>query len=306
METKTFKATLNFKTDGQPGEFEAVFATLNVVDLDGDVTLPGAFGQQKVLIEPWNHNDEAPPVGKGQISENENEAVVNGRFFLDTQAGKDHYTVAKELEELQEFSYSFHIKDAEPGMFGGERVRFLKKMDVIGVGQVSRGAGIATRLTNIKSDQKRAIAPRSTPTTDVAWDGPANEARLRNDGDAAYYRRAFAWVDPEGDPNVKASYKFIHHMVDGDGNIGAANVRGCSNGIGVLNGGRGGTVIPEADRQGVYNHLARHLRDAEMEPPELKSIEDETAGGGKSSEDINTEISLAELGQLMRRLEIEQ
>ena len=45
-------------------------------------------------------------------------------------------------------------------------------------------------------------------------------------------------------------------------------------GIGVLNGGRGGTTIPDADRQGVWNHLAKHLRDADLTPPELKSADD--------------------------------
>lgn len=110
-----------------------------------------------------------------------------------------------------------------------------------------------------------------TETSDAAWDGPANEARLKLDQPESYYRQAYAWQDPDGDPTTKAAYKFIHHEVDGDGNIGAANVRACVTGIAVLNGARGGTTIPDADRPGVYNHLAAHLRDADVEPPELKS-----------------------------------
>lgn len=152
METKTYRASLEFKEegDGQKGTFEAVFATLNVIDHDQDVTLPGAFGEQRVVIEPWNHNWEAPPVGKGVINERENEAVVDGRFFLTTEAGKEHYEVARELKEDQEFSYTFNIIEAEPGKFEGRDVRFLKKLEVIGVGQVTKGAGIATRLTSLK------------------------------------------------------------------------------------------------------------------------------------------------------------
>lgn len=115
-----------------------------------------------------------------------------------------------------------------------------------------------------------AIASHSTETVDRAWDGPGNVARLRTDEDPTYYRRMFAWVDPDGDPATKAAYKFPHHEVDGEGNIGPANVRACIAGIAVLNGARGGADIPDADRRGVYNHLARHLRDAEMEPPELQ------------------------------------
>lgn len=118
---------------------------------------------------------------------------------------------------------------------------------------------------------RRAIGVHHTETVDKSWDGPANEARLKLDQDESYYRKAYAWQDPDGDPRTKAAYKFIHHEVDGDGNIGAANVRGCIAGIAVLNGARGGADIPDADRPGVYRHLAAHLRDADMEPPELKS-----------------------------------
>lgn len=115
-----------------------------------------------------------------------------------------------------------------------------------------------------------ALRIHHTATNDGAWDGPANEARLRNDGDEAYYRSAFAWQDPDGDPATKAGYRFVHHFVSGDGTVGAAATRAAIAGIGVLNGARGGTTIPDGDRQGVYNHLAAHLRDADIEPPELK------------------------------------
>ena len=106
-----------------------------------------------------------------------------------------------------------------------------------------------------------AISPHSTPTSAQGWDGPAAEAALPN-SDLA---RFFAWRDPDGDPNAKATYRFVHHHP-----AGAANVTACRTGIGVLNGGRGGTTIPPGDRRGVYAHLARHLRDANVEPPEAQ------------------------------------
>jgi HK97 family phage prohead protease len=120
-------------------------------------------------------------------------------------------------------------------------------------------------------ESRSAIGVHHTPTVDQSWDGSANEARLKDDGGASYLRKFYGWVDPSGDPATKAAYKFGHHEVDADGNIGGANVRGCIAGIAVLNGGRGGANIPDADRTGVHSHLAAHMRDAEMEPPELKS-----------------------------------
>jgi HK97 family phage prohead protease len=119
---------------------------------------------------------------------------------------------------------------------------------------------------------RHAIASHGTATSEAAWDGPANESRLKIGESADYYRKAYAWVDPDKDAATKAAYRFIHHEVDSAGTIGAANVKACANGIGILNGGRGGTDIPDGDREGVYRHLASHLKDAGKEPPELKSF----------------------------------
>lgn len=116
-----------------------------------------------------------------------------------------------------------------------------------------------------------AIRIHHTATDDGRWDGPTNEARLRLSESETYYRSAFAWIDPDADPQTKAAYKFIHHFVSSDGTVVAASTRACIAGIAVLNGARGGTTIPDADRQGVYNHLAAHLKDADMEPPDLKA-----------------------------------
>jgi uncharacterized protein len=116
-----------------------------------------------------------------------------------------------------------------------------------------------------------AIAIHHTATSTGAWDGPANEARLKLDGTEAYHRSAFAWQDPAGDPTTKAAWKFVHHEVGADGSVGAANLKACSSGIGILNGGRQGTTIPATDRRGVHAHLAAHLADAQLEAPPLRS-----------------------------------
>ena len=120
-------------------------------------------------------------------------------------------------------------------------------------------------------ENRKAIAVHHTATSTGSWNGPKAEANLRSDGDASYYRKAYAWQDPNGDPTNKGTYRFIHHEVSSDGTIGAANVKACQTGIAVLNGARGGTTIPKADRKGVWNHLAAHIRDAGLEPAELKS-----------------------------------
>jgi hypothetical protein len=124
-----------------------------------------------------------------------------------------------------------------------------------------------------------AVGPHHTATADDAWDGPAAEAALPSPMSEATGRGFYAWIDDsqvDAGQMPKTAGRFGHHDVAG-GNPGPANVKACQSGIGVLNGGRGGTTIPGADVQGVYNHLAGHLRDAGLEPPELMSTDDGAA-----------------------------
>ena len=116
------------------------------------------------------------------------------------------------------------------------------------------------------------VKPHSTGTSDDAWDGPANEKKLPSPMSVATARSAYAWIDDSAvkdDQVNKADCKFIHHEVSADGKPGKANMTACSSGIGVLNGGRGGTTIPKGDRQGVHDHLAKHLKDGGKDAPPL-------------------------------------
>lgn len=153
MEQKIFRAPIELKADGQDGEFRAEFATLNVIDHHGDVTEPGAFQEgQEVVIEPWNHGWTLPS-GKGVIHADEQKAWVDGRFFLDTDTGRETYRTVKNLGPLAEWSYSFDVLESGEGVFNDQQVRFLRSMDVAGVGPVTRGAGIDTRTAYIKQKE---------------------------------------------------------------------------------------------------------------------------------------------------------
>lgn len=120
-----------------------------------------------------------------------------------------------------------------------------------------------------------AIRPHTTATSEDAWDGPANEKRLPSE--RGPLRASHAWVDDNADPDLKASYKFIHHFVSDSGVVTAASTAACSMGISVLNGGRTGTTIPVADREGVHAHLGGHLRDAGRDVPPLRGEAPEMA-----------------------------
>ena len=56
--------------------------TLNVIDKDGDVTLPGFFGRQEVSMLPA-HDRHHVPLGKGTIEEVGDEAIAQIKMNLD-------------------------------------------------------------------------------------------------------------------------------------------------------------------------------------------------------------------------------
>lgn len=378
--------------DADQGVVQVLFATLNTKDHDGDVTLPGAFKQgQEVRISAYNHASWGPgalPVGKGRITENGENAIFDGEFFLNTAAGKETFETVKAMGDLQEWSYGFDVLDSEPGTKDGQSVNFLKALDVFEVSPVLLGAGIGTRTLSAKSrggkpakawdsaieqalteagnarfgsgntfaclvdhdddagvaifklwpdpdgdddwyvrvsfnladdgsvtladdaenvapvtqwapgdapfagskdrepdEVKKAVPYKKTDTSDSAWNGPAQVAKLDSPMSLSDMRGMYAWYDPsqvEDGKLPKSAAKFPHHF----GVNGAASTKACSAVIAILNGGRGGSSIPDADRQGVYNHVAKHLKDAGETPAELK---DRTEPGAlKLSDDLAT------------------
>lgn len=183
MEKKTYRANIEVK-DNKTGEFKAVFSTLDTIDRDGDVTKPGAFADgQKVRIAYWGHRWEDLPVGIGHIYADEKKAWVEGRFFLDTEAGLETYKTVKNLEDLQEWSYGFDILDSEEGTVDGQKVRVLKKLDVYEVSPVLLGAGIGTGTMSIKSKKDENVdngtPNESTDTKSNTEEDETNDGKSR-------------------------------------------------------------------------------------------------------------------------------
>lgn len=97
--------------------------------------------------------------------------------------------------------------------------------------------------------------------TNTPWDGPEVVSHSKG---RAMLRLIHAWVDPSGDPEAKSSYKLPHHLPNGE-----VVLRGVQAAMSRLM--QANTQIPDADRQGVYNHLAKHYRQFGLEPPPLRA-----------------------------------
>ncbi len=314
METKSSLSGLQVKSASK-GEVEAVFSTFNVIDKDGDVTLPGAFTEgQEVAISGYGHSiwKGDMPVGRGRIRTTRSEAILEGQFFMNTTAGRDTFEVVKAVGAGQEWSYGFDVLHApESGMFAGRKANFLKKLKVHEASPVFQGAGIGTRTLAVKSlmqgagfteqeavlavsatEYSAAIRPHETKVTVKQWDGLQVVNEIPADATVDDLRSVHAYVDPNADPTLKSSYLFPHHHGPG----GEANLRACLTGIAVLNGAKGAPDLSEAERRGVYNHLAEHLADGDRDVPELR-----TEPGGNLKFHEEAAATLASLDSLISR-----
>jgi hypothetical protein len=164
MATKTY--TPNLKAVDDDGSASWVMATLNEIDSDGDVTLPGAFGEQTFSIVPA-HDHYHVPLGKGRLYEEGTEAIVEAKFNLGIPAAKDWHSAIKfdlaNPPAVQEYSYAYNLYDGgwKMGEFNGQQVRFFTPkadgspgVDVYESSPVLRGAGNGTRTLAAKSGLK--------------------------------------------------------------------------------------------------------------------------------------------------------
>jgi hypothetical protein len=127
-----------------------------------------------------------------------------------------------------------------------------------------------------------AVVFKSYDLSEDSWDGDAAEGRIRaastrQDGtvDWVAYQAGFAWFD-EAAPDVFASYKLPHHDVTDEGwTTVKAGVLAAG---AAMQGARGGVDLPEADVEGVREHLAAHYHEFDMEAP-WETIEEPGAEG---------------------------
>lgn len=109
----------------------------------------------------------------------------------------------------------------------------------------------------------------STDISNQLWDWRSVLEAIPDGKDFDFYSEFFAWYKAEGDLGQKDAYRFLHHEIDENGDVGAANLQGCWGCIAALNTGNCPAPIEE-DRQGIYDHISGHLADADIKAPPLQ------------------------------------
>ena len=154
---KSFQSEIKGVSD--EGEFEAVIATLGVIDSDGDIIEKGAFSGATISIQPA-HDSRALSLGKGRVVEVGDQAIIKAKFNLETQSGREWHSQLKfdlaNPPAVQEWSFGFMTLEDEMATRDGKTIRLLKKLKEFEVSPVLLGAGMGTGTVSVKNKGEKS------------------------------------------------------------------------------------------------------------------------------------------------------
>jgi len=262
-------------------------------DRDNDIIEVTGWKLDEYLKNPiflWAHQYDQPPVGKAV-----NVTIDAGakRLMFDIKfPTAEEYPFADTIYKLYRGGYlnatsvgfkgiKFKTRDDDemlelPEWRRGKRYMEQSLLELSAVPvpsnpnalQTIRSKGFKDEdIDKVFADQKSVISYKSYPTEpeSTEWDGPAEIAAASVDD----LKIMCAWYDAEN-ADTKQAYKLPHHRQSDKHVIWRAVYAAMA----ALLGARGGVDIPEADRKGVYNHLAKEYKNFDKEPPEFKEYTD--------------------------------
>lgn len=278
---KTLHALATVKTI--KGRMLAI-ASDGAVDRDGEIIDPSGWDLKNFKANPvllWAHQSTGLPIGTAEnigikTMDGEKKLVFSPVFHDITP---EAIAIGKMYESgiLTSFSVGFRPLESD-----GTKYTKQELLEISGVPVpanqnarvIAKAAGISEKMAEriIKGDvevkENKSVIPfKATPmaSEDMAWNGSAQVKQATPE----QLKMMCAWYDSEK-PDIKSSYKLPHHLVDGK-----VVWRGVASAMGVMMGSMGGVDMPEADRKGVYNHLAKHYKQFDKEAPSFKSIEEQ-------------------------------
>ena len=196
MSVKTKTSAAAYVKAGDQGVVDVAFAQLEVVDHDGDYTMPGAFPVgKKVKVCQWGHAHYQRVVGAGEIigeveqPDGTKWAVARLEYFLNTPEGRAEFDTVKALQAAGvgcEWSYGYDVLDAEFMQADGRRVQALKALDPYEISPVLRGAGIGTHTLAVKSKAEGVCdaCGQSLPESDAKTDSDDADVKETDQRDA--------------------------------------------------------------------------------------------------------------------------
>lgn len=293
IERKTFQSGEFKVIDPVKGIAEMIVSVFNVVDSGNDVVMPGFFaesiarrrtpdGRPKVK-GVWAHDWSIPVAktldarelmpGDPRLPDHLRDLGglwVKAQFNLETQRGREAFSDLQ-FGTIDEFSFGYEVTEYSYDEDSG--IRKLLKGEWYEWSPVLVGMNEHTVLLNTKArfkgvdpgDVSTELAPEDTPWeapdledfTDQAWNDLSDSEKRR-------IAKHFAWAAAMP-PEKYGDLKFPHHRPS-DGRV---VWRGVANAAARLDQ----ASIPEADKDKIRNHLARHYRAFDKPIPWEKSLD---------------------------------
>jgi hypothetical protein len=184
--------------DESLGIVEAVVATLNVVDHDRDVILPGAIKNgSKVKLSDYAHSvitAGAPPAGIATVHVIGEQAILKGQFFMNTQRGREAFETVKALGAAGEWSIGYLPSKTAPMTKAWQEKgaeRLLSQIALVESSPVFIGASPDTATLGVKAakqadgDAGEAVDVEPiTPEVQAIIDTVPAEVKARMDAEA--------------------------------------------------------------------------------------------------------------------------
>lgn len=187
-------------------------STFGNVDRFDDVIVAGAFTEtlktyrdrNRMIRMLWTHRSDELIGGypANLAREDEKGLFVEGQINLETQRGREAYSLAKQ-GVLEDFSIGFRIKDATFEIVDEEEIRKITEVELFEVSLVGEPMNQEAQITQVKADACRfknfAVAAR-----DTEWD--AQEAFDRCvkflGTKEAVYQTAMIFPDRDGEDQI--------------------------------------------------------------------------------------------------------
>jgi len=203
-------------TESQEGHFTGYASVFGVVDSWGTVFDRGAFKKtikdHKGRFPILRMHDPAAPIGIATVEEDDKGLrVTDGALDLDVQPARDVYSGMKK-GYITQMSHRFH-PIREKSLDGSTHLQEVRLLEVSAV-TMNFASNDEANILTVRSETRGVVSGMlPLADADTPWDaGEANQrvqawAKDENDEiDVAKYRRAFLWVD--GDGENLTDYKF--------------------------------------------------------------------------------------------------
>jgi HK97 family phage prohead protease len=273
---KIFKQ-VTAKIENEEGRMLDFTITTDSPDRDNDVIELDGWQFDNYLKNPvvlWAHRYDEPAVGKTLELKKEGNGIKAKVEF----ATAEENPFAEQLYRLYKNGFMSAVSvgfipleyDNSEGGYHFKKQELLEFSLVPVPANPEALVNLAFKGLEAEGIDKTVISygrahPNGTPLAaeDTEWNG---SAEVRN-AEVDDLKVMCTWYDSEN-PDVKASYKLPHHKSNSSH---TCVWRGVAAAMAALMGARGGVDIPEDDRRGVYNHLAKHYKEFDKEPPEFQN-----------------------------------